>query len=58
MKKKKIYDCLERYGLDRILEDNQITLLDCLDILEELGFICLEMYEDEELPDSEPYDKG
>lgn len=41
-----ITELIECYGLDRILEDAQITLPEALDILDELGFICLDMYDD------------
>jgi len=44
----RLQDILDRYGLDRILEDNQLKLTEALDILEELGFLCLEMYEEED----------
>jgi len=35
---------LENYGIERILEDNRWTMLEVLDLLEELGYICLDMY--------------
>ncbi len=47
MRQDKIEELLENYGLERILEDNQLTLREALDILEELGFLNLEMYYDE-----------
>jgi hypothetical protein len=50
-----ITELIEAYGLDRILEDNQITLPEALDILDELGFVCLEQYGDCDV-DSSIYD--
>jgi hypothetical protein len=44
----RLQDILDRYGLDRILEDNRWEIIDVLDLLEELGYINLEMYEEEE----------
>jgi len=44
-----ITELIERYGLDRILEDHQITLPEALDILDELGFVCLDIYDDDTL---------
>jgi len=43
-----IVEILDLYGLERILEDNYIDLPDAISILEELGFVCLEMYLKEE----------
>jgi hypothetical protein len=40
-----ISELIELYGLDRILEDNQITLPEALDILDELGFLHLDIYD-------------
>jgi len=40
-----IEEALETYGLGRILEDAQITLPEALDILDELGFVCLDCYD-------------
>lgn len=48
MKLSEIEDILERYGLDRILEDNQMTLTEVLDLLVDLGYLELEMYDDAE----------
>ena len=48
MKKEDIDDTLESYGLDRILEDNLMTLVDVVDILVDLGYLDLEMYQEEE----------
>lgn len=41
-----ITELIECYGLDRILEDHHITLPEVLDILDELGFLHLDMYDD------------
>jgi len=43
-----ITDLLERYGVERILEDNQWKVSEILEILEELGYIYLDMYNDTE----------
>jgi len=40
-----ITELIEAYGLDRILEDAQITLPEALDILDELGFLHLDIYD-------------
>jgi len=37
---------LETYGLERILEDSETDLASMLLILNDLGFIYLEMYDD------------
>ena len=39
---------LKTYGLRQILDDNKITVVEALEILDELGFIDLEQYKDEE----------
>lgn len=39
-----IEEILECYGLDRILEDNLLTLVQVLSILNDLGYITLEEY--------------
>lgn len=39
---------LKTYGLRQILDDNNITVVEALEILDELGFIDLEQYKDEE----------
>jgi len=44
-----ITELIELYGLDRILEDHQITLPEVMDILDELGFVCLDVYDDDAL---------
>jgi hypothetical protein len=46
MRKEEVEYILEAYGLDRILEDNQMKLVDILEILNDLGYIDLEQYED------------
>jgi len=38
-------ELVEAYGLERILEDAQITLPEVLDILDELGFLHLGIYD-------------
>lgn len=38
---------LEAYGLDIILEDNNISLVEVIDILVDLGYLELEMYQEE-----------
>lgn len=43
-----ITDLLDKYGIERILEDNQWKLCEILEILEELGYIHLDMYTDPE----------
>jgi hypothetical protein len=52
-----ITELIELYGLDRILEDHQITLPEVMDILDELGFVCLDIYDDDTLGDV-PYDRS
>jgi len=47
-----ITELIDLYGLDRILEDSQITLAEALDILDELGFVCLEQYGDCDVDDN------
>lgn len=39
---------LEKYGIDRILEDAQMTLVDVLSLMNELGYVYLDQYEEEE----------
>jgi len=48
MKKEEVEYILEAYGLDRILEDNQMELVDILEILNDLGYIDLEQYNHED----------
>ena len=47
MTKEEVEYILEAYGLDRILEDNQMELVDILDILNDLGYLDLEQYYDD-----------
>jgi len=50
MKLEAIEYMLEAYGIDRILEDNRMSLAEAIDILVDLGYLELEMYQsDEEL---------
>jgi len=42
-----VLDMIEAYGFERILEDGEINKPDVLLILDELGFIELEMYDDD-----------
>lgn len=44
MKPSEIEEILEQYGLDRVLEDNQTNLVEVMGILEQLGYIYLDMY--------------
>ena len=46
-----ITELIELYGLERILEDSQITLAEVLDILDELGFVYLDQYDDCDVDD-------
>ena len=46
-----ITELIELYGLERILEDSQITLAEALDILDELGFVYLDQYDDCDVDD-------
>jgi hypothetical protein len=48
MKSHEVYEILEKYGLERILEDNNMTLVEILDLLCDLGFLELDMYLEEE----------
>ncbi len=45
---KRVREILETYGLERILEDNDITIEQVVTLLEDLGYLYLEMYEEEE----------
>jgi hypothetical protein len=51
MKLTRVKWILEAYGLERILEDNQMMLSEALDILCDLGYIDLDMYLREEPDD-------
>jgi hypothetical protein len=42
-----VLDLLEAYGIDRILEDSQTDMPSVLIVLDELGFVELEMYDDD-----------
>ena len=42
-----VLDLLETYGIDRILEDSQTDMPSVLIVLDELGFVELEMYDDD-----------
>tara|TARA_X000001382_G_C3141047_1_gene169588 strand:- start:723 stop:884 length:162 start_codon:yes stop_codon:yes gene_type:complete len=42
-----VLDMIEAYGFERILEDGEMNKSDVLLILDELGFIELEMYDDD-----------
>ena len=42
-----VLDLLETYSIDRILEDSQTDMPSVLIVLDELGFVELEMYEDD-----------
>lgn len=42
-----VLDLLETYGIDRILEDSQTDIPSVLIVLDELGFVELEMYDDD-----------
>lgn len=44
MRKRDIAEFLEMYGLERILEDNQTTLVEIIDILVDLGYLNMDMY--------------
>ena len=41
-------ELLEIYGLDRILKDNDLTIGMVITLLEDLNFLYLEMYSEEE----------
>ncbi len=41
-----IKDILVNYGLAQVLRDNQITIVEVIEVLEELGYINLEQYDD------------
>ena len=48
MDKEKIKELIETYGYQRILADHNIALWKSLEILDELGYVFLERYEDKE----------
>lgn len=45
--KSEIEEMLDAYGLERILEDNDKSLVEIIDILADLGYLDLEMYQEE-----------
>ena len=51
MKLEEVKDILEAYGIDRILEDNRMTLADVIDIMTDLGYLHLDMYVFEDTDD-------
>jgi len=48
MKREEVTEILEAYGLERILEDHHMDVPFVLELLEGLGYINLEQYEDED----------
>jgi len=48
MTKEQIKALIETYGYQRILADHNLTLWKTLEILDDLGYIFLERYEDKE----------
>lgn len=42
-----VLDLLETYGIERILEDSNTDMPSVLMVLDELGFVELEMYDDD-----------
>jgi len=48
MSKEDIKKLMETYGYQRILADHNISLWKSLEILDDLGYIFLERYEDKE----------
>lgn len=46
--KRYISELLSKYGLRQILVDSNITIVEALEILEELGFVDLEQYQEED----------
>lgn len=42
-----VLDMIEAYGFERILEDGEMKKPDVLMLLDELGFLELEMYDDD-----------
>jgi hypothetical protein len=48
MSKEQIKALIEAYGYQRILADHNLTLWKTLEILDDLGYIFLERYEDKE----------
>ena len=52
MRRHYIKKVLETYGLSRVLRDNGITIYEALEILEDLYFLDLDMYDDDNYDDS------
>ena len=46
--KQYISTLLQKYGLRQLLADSNITIVEALEILDELGFIDLEQYRNED----------
>ena len=46
--KEQIKQLIETYGYQRILADHNLTLWKTLEILDDLGYLLLERYEDKE----------
>ena len=44
-----ISELIELYGVDRILEDNQLTIQQVITLLEDLGYLELDMYKEDEI---------
>ena len=44
---KRVKRILNAYGLERILEDNDMTIVQVVTLLEDLGYLYLDMYEEE-----------
>ena len=42
-----VLDLLETYGIERILEDSNADMPSILIVLDEIGFVELEMYDDD-----------
>lgn len=42
-----VLDLLETYGIERILEDSNTDMPSVLIVLDEIGFVELEMYDDD-----------
>lgn len=49
-----ITELIETYGLEQILCDAELTLPQALDLLDELGYLYLDLYESETNADSRP----
>ena len=44
---KRVIRILETYGLERVLEDNDLTIEMVVTLLEDLGYLYLDMYDEE-----------